>query len=130
MDDVEEQRCVICLEDIQEGDACGLLGGEGKAEKASCSHIFHRDCVVAWGKAAYSADKRPVSTSRSRRKPLPKCPTCRAEFGAFKLIKSGKQVQLATIMLDQFKNGGSLTNLEQGDSEEYDSERTTKRATA
>jgi hypothetical protein len=117
---MEEERCVICLEEITSTQKCGLL----RDGKKACSHVYHRDCVVAWGKAAYSADKRPVSTSRSRRKPLPKCPTCRAEFGAFIMQESGKTIDLVTIMLPKSSSRTALANFceDEDDDEEEDEE--------
>ncbi len=113
--------CTICLEAVHRPTQCGLMKMEDDTRElvASCKHTFHRDCVVAWARAQQAADKRPVSTSRSRRKPNPRCPTCRAEFTA--LIQKEKILQVATLLLPQFAGGGGLNDLVD-DSEEDESE--------
>ena len=65
-------------------------------------------------------DKRPMSTSRSRRKPNPRCPTCRAEFTA--LIQKEKILHVATLMLPQFTGGGGLNDIQDSEEDEDESE--------
>ena len=112
--------CVICLEEIDNMSECALLDADGS--NRACKHTFHRDCAVAWAKATYSADKRPISTSRSRRKPLPKCPTCRAQFSGFEICQSGTTIKLATLVLAQFRGGGGLADLVDEEEEEEEEE--------
>ncbi|KAF8012882.1 hypothetical protein BT93_I0906 [Corymbia citriodora subsp. variegata] len=33
-------ECVICLEDFEEGDQCGVLG--------RCGHVYHESCIKQW----------------------------------------------------------------------------------
>ena len=109
---MEVEACTICLEGVNTSSKCGLMRMKDDTRElvSSCKHYFHPDYVVAWARAQQMADKRPMSTSRSRRKPNPRCPTCRAEFTA--LIQKEKILHVATLMLPQFSGGGGLNDIQ------------------
>lgn len=44
-----DQRCVICLEDIEKEGECALL-----LLKMPCLHVFHEECIIRWLKTSHS----------------------------------------------------------------------------
>jgi len=67
--DIEPEQCSICMTELKE-DVVKLI---------NCTHKFHRQCILNWG--------RTKSIKDSANKPAIKCPLCRTVSFGIKKIK-------------------------------------------